>query len=274
MRKTKIEELSPDYLSEALEQREKEIQSTVKKLEKRMATAPEGSLRIKEDRNGIQYYHRTNNKDTNGKYISKKDMPRIIRLAQKDYDKKALQELKKEMSWIHKMLKMYCPETLNSIFFSFHKNRQSLMEPVTLENKEYARRWLDEKYLPLDMDFPEETAFLTSTGQYVRSKSEALIVNSLHDAKVPFRYECPVFLGNNKRYPDFTCLNVRTRKTILWEHFGMLDNVEYLEKNIRKLEEYERNGYLLGKNLIITYETSTHPLNLKLVQNKIQEYLK
>ena len=35
MRKAIIEELSPDYLLEVLEQREKEIQATVKKLEKR-----------------------------------------------------------------------------------------------------------------------------------------------------------------------------------------------------------------------------------------------
>ena len=37
---------------------------------------------------------------------------------------------------------------------------------------------------------------------------------------------------------------------------------------------YNENGYYLGKNLIITMETQTTPLNMAQLQQLINEYLK
>ena len=43
---------------------------------------------------------------------------------------------------------------------------------------------------------------------------------------------------------------------------------------IKKINTYEQNGILLGKNLILTYETKKNPLNSKTIKLIIQHYLK
>ena len=48
---------------------------------------------------------------------------------------------------------------------------------------------------------------------------------------------------------------------------------EYVEKNMRKLEIYERNGYLLGEKLLITHETSKAPLSRSVLDSYIESYL-
>ena len=44
-------------------------------------------------------------------------------------------------------------------------------------------------------------------------------------------------------------------------------------KTMNKLDLYEKNGYLLGKNLLIFHETSSAPLNMSVIDQYIQEYL-
>ena len=92
---------------------------------------------------------------------------------------------------------------------------------------------------------------------------------------IPYRYEYPVYLrGFGKVYPDFTVLNLRTRKEIYWEHMGMMDNSAYAEKAVNKIHTYEQNGIFQGENLLITYETSKSSLNQKGIVRMIQRYLK
>ncbi len=52
----------------------------------------------------------------------------------------------------------------------------------------------------------------------------------------------------------------------------MMDNPDYLEKALLKLDSYQRNGYFLGDNLIITYETGNHPLDTRLIENTILHF--
>jgi hypothetical protein len=43
------------------------------------------------------------------------------------------------------------------------------------------------------------------SGDMLRSKSEVIIANLLHEREVPFRYELPLFAGDGTlRLPDFT----------------------------------------------------------------------
>ena len=53
----------------------------------------------------------------------------------------------------------------------------------------------------------------------------------------------------------------------------MMDNLAYVEKNMRKLDLYEKNGYILGKNLIVTHETSKMPLVVGVVDSYIENFL-
>lgn len=54
----------------------------------------------------------------------------------------------------------------------------------------------------------------------------------------------------------------------------MMDDPNYVEMSIRKINTYEQNEMLLGKNLILTYETKKNPLNTKTIKLMVQHYLK
>ena len=77
------------------------------------------------------------------------------------------------------------------------------------------------------------------SGDMLRSKSEVIIANLLHERSVPFRYEQPLFAGNGTlRLPDFTI--TWAGKTFYWEHLGRLDLTEYAEAWKLKRAWYER----------------------------------
>lgn len=73
-------------------------------------------------------------------------------------------------------------------------------------------------------------------------------------------------------YSDFTVLNVRTGQEYILEFFGMMDNPEYANNAVRKINTYEKSGYFPGKNLIILFETSMYPLNQKILEAIVDEY--
>ena len=75
---------------------------------------------------------------------------------------------------------------------------------------------------------------------------------------------------NIEIYPDFTILDVRNRREIYLEHFGLMDDPDYVDNVMYKLNTYERNGIFLGVNLFITHETSKAPLNSR----TLDKYLK
>ena len=106
----------------------------------------------------------------------------------------------------------------------------------------------------------------------VRSKSEVLIANYLLHAKVPYIYELPLMLNNRIVRPDFTVLNVPKRKILCWEHLGMIDDGEYLENALSKIDLYMNNGFYPGRNLIITAETRKTQLNADIISQCIKAY--
>lgn len=107
------------------------------------------------------------------------------------------------------------------------------------------------------------------SGNILRSKSEVIIDMSLTQARIPFRYECQLIIGETILYPDFTILHPHTRKIFYWEHFGMMDVPEYAFHAFSKLQLYQTSGIIPSINLITTYETKDHPLDPELVSNII-----
>lgn len=95
----------------------------------------------------------------------------------------------------------------------------------------------------------------TPGGVMVRSKSELLIGTFLELKKHPYKYEEQLIVEGNEWYPDFKIPRLSDGKLILWEHMGLMDESEsYREKNQYRLSVYARNGFYIGRNLIVTYD--------------------
>ena len=76
------------------------------------------------------------------------------------------------------------------------------------------------------------------SGDMLRSKSEVIIANLLHEREIPFQYEEPLFAGDGTlRLPDFTV--TWHGQTFFWEHLGRLDLTDYAKEWEMKRAWYE-----------------------------------
>ena len=115
---------------------------------------------------------------------------------------------------------------------------------------------------------------MTTKEEKVRSKSEVIIANMLNTKGIPYHYEFPVKINSSLTiYPDFLCLNKRTRQEFYWEHCGMMDDSGYSRELVKRLALYAQKNIIPGKNLILTMETREQPLNTKDVERVIDALL-
>ena len=235
---------------------------------------PQGSLRANPHGKTYQYFHRTDNTDSNGKYLKTNERELAASLAQKEYDTKVLKSAEKEKSILCRLENIYQKkETPEDLFEKQAAGKQPLIIPVQIPDGKYIDLWKSEPYRGLEFrDSP--ALFFSDNGEQMRSKSEVIIANLLKRYHVPYKYECPLLLDGKTVYPDFTLLNVSKRKEIYWEHLGLLDDPDYHEKALLKITRYELNGYYPGEKLILSFETQKLPLNMKLVERLITKFCK
>lgn len=280
--------LPPDTLTSRLRIRRQEIQNVLELKLKAQKTPVHGHLRIVHPVDGRppQFYHLTDPKNFNGSYIPRAQNQLIKRLAQKDYDLKLIKLLQAQLRALDKLLDITTAKTFTAsagvttipdskiaqLYSKLNHTRQSLITPVTLTDAQYIEEWQNISWQ--GRSFSEETSdYTTARGERVRSKSEVIIADTLNRLHVPYRYEYPLKLkGGQNFYPDFLCLNVRTRQEYIWEHFGMMDDADYLEKALRKLQHYNDNDYFPGINLIITMESQRSPINTRQFEQVIKKY--
>ena len=256
-----------------------ELNDAIEWAQKGLSKAPEGSLLVDDSKNGIHYYWRKTATDKKGVYLGKGDQEQIRALAQKDYEARLLKSAEKEKALLER-IQVRCDKgellgsrVLSLVYENLSDARKELVEPYVLSNDEYARRWQIEEYAGNAHPFGAYSLF-TRSGVRVRSKSEVLIADALEAAGVPYKYERPLNLGGyNPVYPDFTVLNKRTRAEYYWEHFGGMDDVEYREGMVYKLNSYALAGIFPGEQLLATYETSETPLDTRVIRGLIEKYL-
>ncbi|MBR3000785.1 MAG: hypothetical protein IKF39_07265 [Oscillospiraceae bacterium] len=234
-----------------------ELQELISQIERNQGDRISGKLRISTTEGRTRYYQhfpKEDGKEKASRYLKAEDMDIARQLAQQEYEEQLLRDL----------------------FQNLHEARKLLVSPLVDDDETYVAKWLDRQYSP--GTFAEDAPHLyTSSGVRVRSKSEIIIADTYSRLKIPSLYENPIKLRSDGRFitvrPDFTLLNVRTREQFLHEHFGMIDNPQYADQFIRKIELYEKNGIFPGKNLLVTWESSTHPLNSRQVELLAKEYL-
>lgn len=257
-----------------LEARKAELIKIKNEKEKALVDVPVGALRINCAKGTPQYYYRTDPKDTSGTYIPQKDNALAYKLAQKDYDEKVLRSVNKELQITEKYLVACTGPKAEDIYESLHIERQRLIIPIQETDEQFVKMWEEFQYQGKAIEDTVPPIY-TAKGERVRSKSEVIIADNMRAENIPYRYECPLFLkGWGTVYPDFTALNIHERKEIYYEHFGMMDNPEYVEKVVRKISIYEDNGIYIGDRLIVTWETQKNPLDPRKVRALIRKYLK
>jgi hypothetical protein len=103
--------------------------------------------------------------------------------------------------------------------------------------------------------YAEHLVHRTTRGELVRSKSELVIANYLHNAGLTYQYERPLegTAAPGRLRPDFTFVD-DAGDVYVWEHLGMLDRPDYVRSWEWKKAWYESNGFRDGENLFTSTE--------------------
>ena len=72
--------------------------------------------------------------------------------------------------------------------------------------------------------------------------------------------------------PDFTIRHPQTGNLFSWVHFGMMDNPAYAQSTFQKLSLYNSYGFLSNVNLITTFESKDHPLDVTYVESLVNHF--
>ena len=262
-----------ETVKETLKKRKQFLEQLQKELQQKLKRSPEGCLRISCSKGRVQYYHRLSTKDKQGKYLPKSELALIDRLAGKDYCLRVLKSTEQESRAIDDCLRQMPDISAEEVYEKLPKVRQIHILPIIESEEHFVAEWSSKSYTGKEI-FGDTPEYLTDRGERVRSKSELIIANMLYKENIPYRYEYPVELdGFGTVYPDFTVLNIRERKEMIWEHQGMMDDPDYAEKALRKLNAYMQNGYFPGNELIVSFETSATPLSIRQIRDLIMRYL-
>lgn len=244
--------------------------------------APKGKLRIT-SANGVPvYYHREEPSDKIGKYISQGDREVARKLAQKRYAEKMIIEIKHQIDLLDKLVEYGKDSRFLEIYEKNNPQRRKLITPYVISDEEYVKQWLEKgddeatgspsehdsfenmiKEESEEKDKWDNRIFTTANGEYVRSKSEVIIADTLARLGIPYVYEKPFYYDEDKSFnPDFTVLNVKRRKEIYIEHFGKMGAEDYMDSFFWKMKKFGKIGILQGDNLLMTFEDKEHQFNI------------
>ena len=256
-----------DFINKTIQR----VASELSELQKKVPA--EAKLRTTRNGNVYQYFIREKGTDTNGKYIKKAEMEKAEILAQIEYDEKLILILQRITEDWKKLETDGAEDPFEYTLEQMAPGKRVLIKPPYITDECYLNTWKKQEFerLTFREDTPE---FYTKKGLRVRSKSEVIIAEMLDDMNIPFIYEKPLKLKNEIVHPDFTLLDIKDRKEIYWEHFGMMDDMEYRNNAFYKIRSYESNGYCQHDTFIWTFETSKYPLNTKAIRKMIVEMKK
>ena len=238
-----------------------------------LKSAPKGILVATCSKGDTKYYVKSSPGDRTGTYLKQSEHDMAVALAQRDYDQRVLKCATAELSTLNKLIQRYEKGTPEDVYTRLSPARRELVTPILLPDDEFIAQWLATPYegKGFSEGYPE---FYTDKNLRVRSKSEIFIANRYDSLGIPMLYEKPILLeGFGWVSPDFTLLNVRLRKEFIHDHLGMMDDPKYIAENMPKIQAYMKNGYLPGKNLILTFETKDCPFDVRIIDDIAKQFL-
>lgn len=220
-------------------------------------------------RGNYQYY-------VDGKYKSKKqELEKIKKIAQVEYRGKLLVLLEKKSNSIRKVERF--DALISDLYHRLPEGKKVLFEPDVMLIDKVIAEFEQSAYEGLGFAEDDRTEFFTNKGERVRSKSEKIIADELARYDIPYKYEKPLTLLIDGKiidfYPDFTVICRSTGKVMYLEHLGMMDNTQYYNNVLNKLDAYEKNDLLIGRDIILLHESAYRPLSTRAISDYIHEFL-
>lgn len=261
-------------INDKVQNKIKELKKVLYTVDEYLKQAPKGCLKYQKREGKTYYFHQY--KDEMSKkyvrcYIERDNEVLAMELAQKGYCAKIKPLLEKEIRALEQFDSRYKDGEIEEFYDNLPETRKNFVRPVWMSKKDLHKIWENEQVEPYKK-YEEGLKFETERGEMVRSKSEVIIANLLYSKRnyLSYKYERPLEVNCEGRnvtiHPDFTILNIETGKVVYWEHAGCMDNDDYVNDFIQKINTYISNQILPGRDLIITYETLDCPLNINTIK--------
>lgn len=254
------------YYQKMKEER-KRLQEAIRHCDELLQTLPEGTLYCVQDGNREKWYHKIDGKE---KYIPKTNQLQAARLAYKRYLIAQKQDLKQELCAVEAFLEKYPQEYETQTLLDNHRY-QPLLQVFLSPRNEALKRWAEGPY-DQNPYKPEGKIHCIHPGLSVRSKAEAMIASRLQTHRIPFRYECILYIAGRSVYPDFTIRHPKTGELYYWEHLGLLEDPAYSRRAGEKITLYANGGIYINRNLLLTDETRQNPLSVSEIDKVISDY--
>ena len=267
-----------DAMTEMLETVEKyraELQARLRQLDAAAAEGQKGCLSANY-KNGRPYFllRTMEKRKLSTVYIPTGDTARLNALAEAKYAKKVAPALRQNLAAANEFCRLHSGLEERDLSADLDPAFLPYCAGLYLPEQAAAEQWLQSKG-PERPVSGAEPSVMTSSGEAVRSKSEAIIANTLTAFRQVYLYEKPLYLDSVSYplFPDFSILRLRDMQEIYWEHFGMMDDPVYLKNTLKKISLYIKNGIIPGKNLICTFESLEVPFSSYDAEQYIRTFL-
>ncbi len=245
------------------------LQTQISHLQTELKKYPDGHLICSKNQSRCKWYQSDGH---NKVYIPKSNRHLAEQLSVKKYLSLLLEDLKNEQRAIEFYLRHHKTNVGRAEkLLTDTSEYQNLLKPYFTPLSQELSDWIHAPY-EHNLLYPEQLIHKSISGNFLRSKSEAIIDMLLFVNKIPFRYECSLVLGEVTLYPDFTIRHPHNGTTFYWEHFGLIDNASYSANAFSKLQLYATHKIYPSIQLITTYETKEHPLTTDTVEKIISDF--
>jgi len=254
---------------ERMIKRRRQIDEKIRSIVKQQKKLPEGKLICSRTGPYYKWYRSDGKKKT---YIPKKERTLAEKLAAKKYLMALWNDLNHEKYAIDLYLRRHSNyKSEVDVLLTGSPEVAKLLSPYLSPLSKELDEWMKSPY-EINSKNPEHLTQKIGANEFVRSKSEAMIAKVLKQNKIPYRYEAKLELGTVEMYPDFTIRHPKTGEYFYWEHFGLLDNPDYVKNMHLKLQTFTNHGIMPGINLITTYENQETPLTFEMIEMMVEYY--
>ena len=245
----------------------KRLDERIHSLHSQIESLPEGKIICAPNGNVYKWYRSDGHKSV---YIPKSQRNLAEQLAIKKYLEQLESDCKQEKIAIDFYLRHHNSSKAEDLLVN-KPGYQELLSSYFKPHSQEINDWLNAPF-EQNPKYPGNKIHKTSSGNLVRSKSEALIDMILYTNKIPFRYECALRLGDYTIYPDYTIMHPKTGRIVYWEHFGKMDDPKYNKNVGERLQTYIDYGIIPSIDLITTFETLDRPLSTEEIEKIVNEY--
>lgn len=235
-----------------VEEELKEQRRLLYQSERARARAPEGYLKSRPRKNGAAFYRceRTGNTEFAENITDNTGL--VKKLLQKKINTVTGKHAGENVAALMRLKKNYQDTEFKSVIQGMSSSYREAAKFLSMEQSDKNGIFRPKQHF---FD-PESHIHETVCGLLVRSKSEVIIANTMTKYNIFFEYEKPFPYPDSRGFylkPDFT-IELPDGSIKLWEHLGLLKNVDYSRKTGEKLMTYQKYGFLIGRNLILTQD--------------------